>query len=61
MKQLTTAEVANRLGVTVSTVNRMVTRGEIAPALQLPGRTGARLFTEDEVKRIEQERNDSAA
>lgn len=60
MKQLTTAEVANRLGVTVSTVNRMVTRGEIEPAVQFPGRTGARLFTEDEVERVEHARNTAA-
>ena len=41
---LTTAQVAVRLGVTTSTVNRMASDGRLSVALTLPGETGARLY-----------------
>lgn len=42
----TTREVAERLGVDVSTVARMVADGRIECAWQGPGATGPRLFTD---------------
>ena len=41
---LTAAEVAERLGKTVATVNRMAADGRIPTAHKLPGIRGARLF-----------------
>jgi len=41
---LTTAEVAERLKVTPSAVSLMVKRGDLKPALKLPGIRGAFLF-----------------
>lgn len=49
---LTTADVAERLGVSVYHVSRLVRDGKLTPAHQLPGATGARLFTEAEVDRF---------
>lgn len=41
---ITTAQVAQRLDVSVATVNRWVRDGRIVPAQKLPGATGANLF-----------------
>lgn len=41
---LTTREVAERLDTTTSTVNRWVNAGKLAPTVNFPGQTGARLF-----------------
>lgn len=38
------AEVAERLGLDRSTLNRHVRAGKLTPALKLPGETGAYLF-----------------
>jgi hypothetical protein len=43
---LTTAEVARRLGLVRETVNLAARTGQLEVAVQLPGRNGARLFTE---------------
>lgn len=45
-----TKAVAEHLGTTVATVNRWAAEGRITPALEMPGKTGARLFRLDEVK-----------
>jgi len=52
-----TAEVAHILGVDVSTVSKMVTRGELKPVIQLPGKTGSRLFDRAEVAAMKRERD----
>jgi excisionase family DNA binding protein len=52
---LPTSQVAERLGVHVRTVHRMVDRGEIKAAAKVPGLRGPLLFTEDEVSRVEQD------
>ena len=41
---LTTAQVAERLGVSVDTVQRWARAGIIAYALKVPGRTGGYMF-----------------
>jgi excisionase family DNA binding protein len=49
---LTTAQVAERLGLSVATVNRRAKDGELRPEMEFPGRTGARLFHPAEVERF---------
>lgn len=46
---LTTAQVASRLGKSVSQVNRLAEAGRIKTAVKLPGRNGARLFEPGDV------------
>ena len=48
-KLLTTAEAAQRLGVSIATLNRWANNGTIRVAVQAPGRTGVRLYDEDEI------------
>lgn len=50
---MTTAEVAARLGRSVATVNRWATTGKLAPAYELPGANGARLYEPAAVEQIE--------
>ena len=49
---LTTAEVADRLGCDTRTVARHVERGNLTPAMKLPGLRGAYLFDPAEVDRF---------
>ena len=51
-EHLSTAEVAERLGKNVATINRYVRLGRLTPAFQFPGAKGARLFHVDEVERL---------
>lgn len=46
---LTTAQVADLLGVTVATVNRWALLGKATPVRKLPGPTGAYLYERAEV------------
>ena len=55
---LTTAEVADLLGVSVATVNRHARSGQLRADAQMPGSKGARLFHPSEVARF---RSDMAA
>lgn len=41
---LTTAEVAERLGVTPSAISRRVKTGTLVPVRKMPGKRGAFLF-----------------
>lgn len=47
---LTTAQVAALKGVSVRTVARWVETGKLTPAVKIPGRTGAYLFTPDDIE-----------
>lgn len=47
---LTTAQVAQMLGVRVSTISRRVARGELVPAVKVPGKTGAFLFRRSDIE-----------
>ena len=58
-KLLTTAEAAQRLGISVTTLNRWAKSGAIRVAVQAPGRTGVRLYDEDEI--AARENGDAAA
>lgn len=55
---LPTAEVARLLGRDVSTINRMVTAGDLTPAVKGPGVRGAYLFHRADVDalRIQRQR-----
>lgn len=46
---LTTAEAAALLCYSVATVNRMVRRGELTPAIEAPGKTGMRFFRREDI------------
>lgn len=46
---LSTAETADRLGVSVSTVTRLAESGRLPIAHRMPGKTGAMLFDESDV------------
>lgn len=48
---VTTAQAAKALGVGPMQVARDVRKGRIRPAHKMPGRTGAYLFTPEEVRR----------
>lgn len=48
----TTADIAKAMGVHVSTISRMVARGEITPMGRLTGLRGAFLFHSSEVNRL---------
>lgn len=43
------------LGVSPATVNRWAAAGRVAPAVELPGRTGARLFLRSDVESLRSE------
>lgn len=49
---LSTAETAERLGVSVSTVTRLAESGRLPIAHRMPGRTGAMLFDQADVDRL---------
>ncbi len=46
---LATVQVCERVGIDRSTLSRYVKEGRIAPAMKLPGRTGAMLFNPADV------------
>lgn len=50
------AEACDVLGIDRSTLSRWVALGHIAPALRLPGQTGAHLFDRADVERLARER-----
>lgn len=52
-EQLTSAQVATRLGVTRTTVINYVDGGKLKPIAKLPGPNGAYLFTEKAVIALE--------
>lgn len=47
---LTTAQVAEKVGRTVATVNRWAAEGRLKPAHKLPGDTGAYLYRRTDVE-----------
>lgn len=49
---ITTAQVAERLGKTPRTVQRMVASGALVPAATFPGKTGANLFDPSDIDRL---------
>jgi excisionase family DNA binding protein len=50
---LSSAQAAERLNVDQSTINRWVRTGRLTPAIQFPGRTGARLFDLADVDQLD--------
>jgi len=51
---LTTAEVAELLGLSVSTVNRLADAGKLRTARKFPGLRGARLYNRVDVEAIKE-------
>lgn len=49
---ITTATVAQMLYKDVSTISRMVARGDLVPAVKVPGKRGAYLFRRSDVERL---------
>lgn len=49
---MSTAEAAVTLKVSVATLNRWVAAGKLTPAMQYPGRTGARLYRREDVEAL---------
>lgn len=49
---LPTQEVARLFGKGVATINRWATEGHLSAAVQLPGRTGARLYRRADVEAL---------
>lgn len=47
-----TSEVAELLGISVATVNRWALIGSIKPAIEIAGRTGARLYRRSDIEKI---------
>lgn len=49
---LSSLEACERIGVDRSTLSRWIKFGTAQPAMQLPGKNGAYLFTPEEVERL---------
>ena len=49
---LSSAQACDRIGIDRSTLSRWIKLGEATPAMRLPGKTGAYLFTAVEVERL---------
>lgn len=45
-------EACERIGIDRSTLSRWVKDGTASPAMRLPGKTGAYLFTDAEIERL---------
>ena len=58
---LTAAQAAVRMGVTSTTVRRMIDSGELVPAQKLPGPNGAYLFRRPDVETVAQKRDRAKA
>jgi excisionase family DNA binding protein len=58
---VTTREAAELLGVSVFQVARLAQRGELVPAVQAPGKRGARFFDRSAVEAFIASRNTEAA
>jgi DNA-binding transcriptional MerR regulator len=49
---LTTAQVAEAANRSIRTVSRWISNGQLRPAMKIPGRTGAYLFTPEHVAEV---------
>ena len=54
---LTSAEASALLGVSQSTLSRLVTTGRLRPALRAPGKAGACFFRPSDVRRFIERRD----
>jgi excisionase family DNA binding protein len=50
--ELTTGEVAQHMGISRRTIQRLIQAGELRPTRKLPGQTGAMLFDAGDVIRL---------
>jgi len=57
---LTSPQVANALGCSLRTVHRLAAAKQLQPAQKLPGPNGAFLFTEDDVREYQRNRESAA-
>lgn len=58
-EELTTAQVADLTGWSITSINRWAASGEL-PSRKLPGRTGPRLFARDDVEAFRPPRSELA-
>ncbi len=58
---LATVEACERIGIDRSTLSRWIKDGTAVPAMRLPGKTGAYLFTPAEVDRLAEYRTAGSA
>ena len=49
---VSTAEAADRLGISVATLNRWASNGKVPVAVQAPGKTGTRLYDADAIEAL---------
>ena len=56
MDLMSTAEAADRLGISIATLNRWAKNGAVAPIVQAPGRTGARMFRREDIEALAEKR-----
>jgi excisionase family DNA binding protein len=54
-------DVARQLGINRSTLTRWIKDGTAVPSMRMPGRTGAYLFSRDELDRLLESRSSPAA
>lgn len=47
-----TADVAEMLGKSVATINRWAAENKLVPAMEFPGKKGARMFRRSEVEAL---------
>jgi len=57
---ITTAEVAQLLGITIAWTNKQAAKGRLPVAHKLPGLTGAYLFQRDEIEALASQRQSAA-
>ena len=58
---LRSLEAAEVLGIDRATFNRWVAAGHIEPAVEFPGKRGARLFARADVEQLRDERAEASA
>lgn len=58
---LSASQVAEHLGVSVRTVHRMVSAGDLRPAMKAPGKTGGYLFRPASIEQAKAKREATTA
>lgn len=56
MDLMSTAEAADRLDISIATLNRWAKNGAVPVAIQAPGRTGTRMFRREDIEALAEKR-----